>query len=49
MNGFQAVALWHRWNSLKDKEALDKLLKYNQEDVDNLETLLSIAYEKMRG
>lgn len=39
MDGHQAMELWERYFWFKDKEALQKLLKYNQEDVVNLFSL----------
>lgn len=39
VDGFEAVRLWQR-HCRGDKQALDKLLQYNQEDIVNLKTLL---------
>lgn len=36
MDGYQAMQLWERYFWFKDKEALQKLLKYNEEDIVNL-------------
>ena len=36
MDGHQAMELWEQYFWFKDKEALRKLLKYNEEDVINL-------------
>lgn len=39
MDGHDALDLWERYIWFKDKDALKKLLKYNEEDVVNLKTL----------
>lgn len=44
MDGYQAVLLWKKWRKGKTK-ALEKLLKYNREDVLNLMYLADIAYQ----
>ncbi len=36
MNGYMAVRLWWRYYNYDDREALDKLLLYNRQDVINL-------------
>ena len=39
VNGYMAVKLWWRYYNVNDREALDKLLLYNREDVTNLKKL----------
>jgi uncharacterized protein YprB with RNaseH-like and TPR domain len=39
LDGWDAVLLWRRYARTGDKEALDKLLHYNKEDVVNLKAL----------
>ena len=39
VNGYEAVRLWWRYLNSDDTDALDKLLKYNTEDVINLKFL----------
>ena len=39
INGMEAVRLWWRYRSHHDQDALDMLLKYNEEDVLNLRIL----------
>ena len=39
VNGLEAVRLWWRYTDCFDLEALDRLLKYNREDVLNLKAL----------
>ena len=39
VDGSEAVRLWWRYRDSFDLEALDRLLKYNREDVINLKTL----------
>lgn len=41
VDGFEAVRLWRRYERFQDEDALRKLVKYNIEDIENLETLLS--------
>ena len=36
LNYFQQQALWKKWTDNNDHDALDRLLKYNEEDVLNL-------------
>jgi uncharacterized protein len=44
MDGYMAVILWQRYQR-GDRTSLDLLLKYNREDVINLETLMEQAFE----
>ena len=39
MNGYMAVVLWWKYKNNNDIDALQTLLKYNEEDVVNLHTL----------
>ncbi len=39
VDGLEAIRLWGRFRNSGDKGALDLLLKYNREDVENLESL----------
>ena len=39
VNGWEAVKLWWRYRIDNDQDALAMLLKYNEEDVMNLDTL----------
>ncbi len=39
VNGFEAVLLWRRYKEYDDSDALETLLKYNEEDVVNLRAL----------
>ena len=48
MNGLQAVRLWKKWELTGNKEALDLLIQYNQEDVVNLKTILNYVYPKLK-
>jgi len=47
IDGSMAVRLWKKWERTGNKEALDLLVKYNQEDVINLETLGNIIYKRI--
>lgn len=48
MDGGEAIVLWQR-HLLGDPHALDLLLKYNCEDVKNLEPLMKFAYRELRA
>jgi len=39
VNGWAAIGLWEKFRQQEDAEALETLLKYNREDVENLESL----------
>ncbi len=44
LDGYQAVKLWHSYQN-GDEKALERLIRYNREDVVNLIILAEIAYE----
>ena len=44
LDGYSAVLLWKKYKQTKEKEYLETLLAYNNEDVINLEFLLHQAY-----
>ncbi len=44
LDGYSAVLLWRKYKQTKEKEYLETLLAYNNEDVINLEFLLHQAY-----
>ncbi len=46
ITGFDAVRLWNRYER-GNEEALDLLVKYNREDVVNLEKIIGITYPMM--
>jgi uncharacterized protein YprB with RNaseH-like and TPR domain len=46
ITGFDAVRLWNRYER-GDEEALDLLVKYNREDVVNLEKIIRLMYPVM--
>lgn len=46
VDGFFAVLLWDDFKRHKNQKALETLLAYNIEDVVNLETLMTIAFNK---
>jgi uncharacterized protein YprB with RNaseH-like and TPR domain len=43
LNGFDAVSLWNQFMH-GDASALERLIRYNREDVVNLQTLMDYAY-----
>lgn len=49
VDGFEAVRLWRKWERDGDRSALEKLLEYNQADVESLSTLAETIYQKMRA
>jgi uncharacterized protein YprB with RNaseH-like and TPR domain len=46
MTGFDAVRLWKQYER-GDKDALAKIIKYNNEDIVNLKSILELTYPKM--
>jgi uncharacterized protein YprB with RNaseH-like and TPR domain len=44
LNGLDAIRLWRQYERRGDVGALEKLIKYNREDVVNLERLAEHAY-----
>ena len=48
LTGYDAVKLWRAYRHRKDKDALDKLIRYNAADVSNLEVLMEWAYKEKR-
>jgi len=46
MTGFDAVRLWKKYER-GDREALDKLIKYNREDIVNLKYIIELTFPKM--
>ncbi len=47
IDGLQAIRLWKKWERKQDKDALELLVRYNQEDVVNLEKLAGIVYGRL--
>lgn len=47
VDGLDAVRLWKMWERYNNKQALEKLVKYNRADVRNLKKLANIIYEMM--
>ena len=39
MSGEDAVLLWREWRKTGNREALDKIIAYNEEDIINLKPL----------
>ncbi len=48
MDGFAAVRLWHQYQR-GNQEALHKLLRYNEQDIVNLKTLLDYYLDQKEG
>ncbi|MBN2367442.1 ribonuclease H-like domain-containing protein [Candidatus Woesearchaeota archaeon] len=48
MTGWDAVKLWHRYMRYNDEKALDKLVRYNIEDIENLKTMMELSYEGLK-
>lgn len=47
MDGKDAIRLWKQYKKNNDEEALNKLVKYNQYDTENLQRLLDIVHQKL--
>ena len=48
VDGREAVRLWHRYDRNEDDAALDRLVKYNREDAENLKDLLEHVHGRLR-
>lgn len=46
IDGFEAIRLWKKYKN-GDKEALNKLIAYNTEDIQNLKPLMDKAYKEL--
>jgi len=49
LNGYDAVLLWKAYKQKGDKDALDKLVRYNAADISNLKKLMEWAYTQKRA
>jgi uncharacterized protein len=49
LSGFDAVRLWHKYKRHDDKKALDKLVRYNIEDIENLKILMDFSYSRLKA
>ncbi|WP_135806475.1 ribonuclease H-like domain-containing protein [Halorussus marinus] len=49
VDGREAVRLWHRYDREEDDAALDRLVRYNREDAENLRTLLETVHGRLRS
>ena len=47
LGGMDAVRLWNRWRFHNDSESLELLIRYNREDIVNLEGLLEWALPRL--
>ena len=47
IDGREAIKLWKRYKKQGDKEALDRLVRYNQYDAENLQSLLETARDML--
>jgi len=48
LNGYDAVKLWRKYRKENNLAALDKLVRYNAADIENLKKLLEWAYKEKR-
>lgn len=48
IDGKDAIRLWKRYDRKGDEAALEKLVHYNQLDVQNLQPLMDIVHERLR-
>jgi uncharacterized protein YprB with RNaseH-like and TPR domain len=46
ISGFEAVHLWNKYRR-GNTDALETLIKYNKEDVENLKKIIDMTYQKM--
>jgi len=47
ITGFEAVRLWHKYKA-GDQASLDKLVKYNIADVENLKIMMDFAFNNLK-
>jgi len=47
LDGREAIKLWKKYEKHGDKQALQKLVKYNQYDTENLQDLMEIVAERL--
>jgi uncharacterized protein len=48
LTGYDAVKLWQLYKKHNDEKALDKLVRYNIEDIENLKELMDFSYNELR-
>ncbi|HSB46395.1 MAG TPA: ribonuclease H-like domain-containing protein [Candidatus Bilamarchaeum sp.] len=48
LNGYDAVKFWQAYIKRNDRDALDRLIRYNAADISNLKKLLEWAYREKR-
>jgi len=49
MTGRDAIKLWKKYKNHGDEKALDILVRYNIEDIENLKYMMDFSYEKLKG
>lgn len=49
IDGREAIRLWKKYEKNGDEDALQKLVRYNQYDAENLHELMELAREKLIG
>ena len=49
LTGRDAVKLWHAYKRHNDEKALDKLVRYNIEDIENLKILMDYSYKELKN
>jgi len=49
VDGREAIRLWKKYEKKGDEDALQKLVRYNQYDAENLQELMELAREKLIG
>ena len=48
VDGLEAVYLWYDYKNRGNEKSLEKLVKYNLEDVRNLRNLMEVTYKKLK-
>lgn len=49
LGGMDAVRLWNQYRRRNDEDALNLLITYNREDIENLSLLLAFAYPRLKA
>ena len=47
IDGREAIRLWKKYENNGNEQALEKLIKYNQYDTENLQELLETTHKRM--
>ncbi len=49
LTGRDAIKLWYKYKKHNDEKALDMLVRYNIEDIENLKILMDFSYDRLKN